>query len=137
MSNNSHYQFHLQLLLNLQDQIKSTPPFNGDEMDELQAGFLKKLNALATDQLHGAKASETGQWLLSTIVGSYPHIMPKVPRDLLWYFGGDCMHFLGDEEITYFQARDEAYHEAETSAHSRINFGQFVASFEHDKQLHE
>jgi hypothetical protein len=26
---------------------------------------------------------------------------------LLWFFGGDCLHYLDDEEIAAYQARDE------------------------------
>jgi hypothetical protein len=33
--------------------------------------------------------------------------MPILPRDLLWFFGGDCLHYMPDEEIRIFQELDE------------------------------
>jgi hypothetical protein len=36
-----------------------------------------------------------------------------VPRDLLWFFGGDCLHYMPDEEIGLFQELDERRHQAE------------------------
>jgi len=35
-----------------------------------------------------------------------------VPRDLLWFFGGDCLHYMPDEELQMFQALDERRYEA-------------------------
>ena len=46
------------------------------------------------------------------VVGSYPHLMPLLYRDLLWFFGGDCLHFMPDEEIAVFQRLDEQREEA-------------------------
>jgi len=36
-----------------------------------------------------------------------------LPRDLLWFFGGDCLHFMPDEEIAFYQALDELRFSAE------------------------
>ena len=33
--------------------------------------------------------------------------MAILPRDLLWFFGGDCLHYMPDEEISLFQQLDE------------------------------
>ncbi len=41
-------------------------------------------------------------WLFSFIC-MQPQLNPLVPRDLLWFIGGDCLHFLIDEEIERFQ----------------------------------
>ena len=30
-----------------------------------------------------------------------------MPRDLLWFFGGDCLHFMPDDEIEMYQALEE------------------------------
>ena len=46
-------------------------------------------------------------------VDRYPQIAHLVPRDLLWFFGGDCLHFMPDEEIALYQALDERRFEAE------------------------
>jgi hypothetical protein len=54
-----------------------------------------------------------GQDLMCQVIHRYPQIAHLVPRDLLWFFGGDCLHFMPDEEITLFQALDERRFEAE------------------------
>lgn len=46
------------------------------------------------------------------VVGSYPHLMPLLYRDLLWFFGGDCLHYMPDEEIAVFQHLDEQREDA-------------------------
>ena len=54
-----------------------------------------------------------GQDLISQVFHRYPQIAHLVPRDLLWFFGGDCLHFMPDEEIDLFQRLDERRFEAE------------------------
>ena len=54
-----------------------------------------------------------GQDLLSQIFSRYPQIAHRVPRDLLWFFGGDCLHFMPDEELDLYQALEERRFEAE------------------------
>ena len=36
-----------------------------------------------------------------------PAYAQDFPRDLLWYLGADCLHFMPDEEIDQFNALDE------------------------------
>lgn len=36
-----------------------------------------------------------------------------MPRDLLWFFGGDCLHFMPDEELSLYQATEERRYECE------------------------
>lgn len=83
--------------------------------EELQENVLNILDVLSNQAKTHEELAEAGQWLINTIVAAYPHLTPHVPRDLFWYFGGDCMHFLGDEEIAYFQAIDEALYLARTA----------------------
>ena len=54
-----------------------------------------------------------GQDLISQVFHRYPQIAHLVPRDLLWFFGGDCLHFMPDEEIDLYQRLDERRFEAE------------------------
>ncbi|MCR9104124.1 MAG: dehydrogenase [Gammaproteobacteria bacterium] len=64
----------------------------------------------AFDQL--AKDSQDqyidGPPLVQRLFTTYPEIAPLLPRQLLWFFGGDCLHFMPDEEINRFQALEEA-----------------------------
>jgi hypothetical protein len=48
-----------------------------------------------------------GRDVLSTLQARFPELWPLVDRELLWFFGGDCLHFLTDEEIRAYQERDD------------------------------
>jgi hypothetical protein len=54
-----------------------------------------------------------GQDLMSQVILRYTHIAHLVPRDLLWFFGGDCLHFMPDDELDLYQALEERRFEAE------------------------
>lgn len=55
---------------------------------------------------------ENGSLLLSRLFTTYPELAPLLPRQLLWFFGGDCLHFMADEEIDQCQQLDEMRREA-------------------------
>ena len=102
--------YHLQLLQAFIAQIEQQPPFFTDSCSEEDQQFLSELKSLHQDTdeyfLHA------GQTLLCRVVTAYPHLMPLLYRDLLWFFGGDCLHFMPDEEIARYQQLDELRHEA-------------------------
>jgi hypothetical protein len=54
-----------------------------------------------------------GQDLMTQVIQRYPQIAHLVPRDLLWFFAGDCLHFMPDDEIDLYQALEERRYEAE------------------------
>lgn len=54
-----------------------------------------------------------GQDLMCQVIQRYPQIAHLVPRDLLWFFAGDCLHFMPDDEIDLYQALEERRFEAE------------------------
>ena len=45
--------------------------------------------------------------LVDRLFTTYADFAPTFPRELLWFFGGDCLHFMPDEEIVVFQQLDE------------------------------
>ena len=106
-----YYTYHLELLAAFSAQIKQLPPFNTDFPTEDDLEFLAALTQLQ-QQSHEPSFLEQGQTLMCRVVGSYPHLMPLLYRDLLWFFGGDCLHFMPDEEIAVFQRLDEQREEA-------------------------
>lgn len=59
------------------------------------------------------QAQYLGQDIIGQIVHRYPQIAHLVPRDLFWFFAGDCLHFMPDEEIALYQQLDERRFEAE------------------------
>lgn len=106
-----YYTYHLELLAALSAQFQQCSPFNSEDCNEDDREFLASLNQLQ-QQSHETDFLELGQALICRIISSYPHLMPLLYRDLLWFFGGDCLHFMPDEEIAVFQRLDEQREEA-------------------------
>ncbi len=48
-----------------------------------------------------------GATLTSRLFITYPDFAPTYPRELLWFLGGECLHFMPDEEIQLFQQLEE------------------------------
>ena len=122
-SSSSHYtqyvSYHVGLLNDFKGQAGIYPPFidaeytHAEDIDEGHQAFVDTLEKLCQITHYTDTASEQGQWLVSRIVSSYSHLMPLLPRDLLWFFGGDCLHYMPDEEILFYQQLDELRFAAE------------------------
>lgn len=83
-------------------------------LDDSHALYLERFDELLSQLPDDTEASlYLGQDLISQIFQRYPQIAHLVPRDLLWFFGGDCLHFMPDEEIELYQRLDERRFEAE------------------------
>ncbi|MDH1262873.1 MULTISPECIES: PA2817 family protein [unclassified Pseudomonas] len=83
-------------------------------LDDSHAMFVERYDELLSELPRDPESSlYLGQELISQIFHRYPQIAHLVPRDLLWFFGGDCLHFMPDEEIALFQRLDERRFEAE------------------------
>ena len=64
---------------------------------------------------------ESGPALVQRLFGRFPDFAPLFPRELLWFFGGDCLHFMPDEEIAQFQQLDDQ-REAAAAAGEIMNY---------------
>lgn len=53
-----------------------------------------------------------GPGLVTRLFTTYPDFAPTFPRDLLWFLGGECLHFMPDEEIEEHQQLTELRTEA-------------------------
>ncbi|HCG78233.1 MAG TPA: dehydrogenase [Oceanospirillales bacterium] len=108
---NNRLKYHLELLNETLSRIEKAA---ANESGVIDADILQQFRDVI-DQLteHRDSAYEAGQDLFSKIGTHQPQLMPAVDRALLWFFGGECMHFLSDEEITRFQHLDEMAAEAE------------------------
>lgn len=106
-----HRDYHLRLLRDFIRHTQQQPPFVEEDCPAEDLEFLQRLEALPKaheeeDFLH------EGQQLMGRVIAAYGHLMPFLHRDLLWFFGGDCLHYMPDEEIANFQRLDERRHEA-------------------------
>lgn len=72
----------------------------GDSLKELGARF--KALAEGNGDLYA-----DGPTLVSRLFTTYPDFAPAFPRDLLWFFGGECLHYMPDEEIAAYQKLDD------------------------------
>lgn len=112
---NSYVSFHIDLLKQTYNHVIQFMPFASQELGEDEQSFLEQFTALieAIEQ-QSEDGLEQGQALLTRWIRNYPELVPIIPRDLLWYFGGDCLHYMPDEEIDKFQLLDEKRHLAES-----------------------
>lgn len=104
-------QFHRNLLQGLQKAATHTLP--ADNLNDEDQQLLQQLDQLANCHSFNEDIISTGQQALCRIVAAYPLLAPQVPRDLFWLFGGDCLHYMPDEEIALYQRLDEMRFEAE------------------------
>jgi hypothetical protein len=106
----NHIEFHLRLLNAFVDTASHQLPFCNADCTQEEQEFLVELKQLSA--VGGASLLIQGQEILCKIVAGYPQLMPLLPRDLLWFFGGDCLHYMPDDEISVFQLLDEQRQEA-------------------------
>lgn len=106
-----YHNYHMSLLKRFIEQITPQAPFSTAFCSEEDHEFLREITALYSNP-QGTQFLAKGQDLLCKVVAAYPHLMPLLQRDLLWFFGGDCLHYMPDEEIALFQRLDEMRHEA-------------------------
>ena len=72
--------------------------------------FLERFDEMTASLAESTEDLYVGQDIISQVFQRYPQIAHLVPRDLLWFFGGDCLHFMPDEEIDkYQQLEDRRY----------------------------
>ena len=53
--------------------------------------------------------------LVERLFTTYPDFAPTFPRELLWFLGGECLHYMPDEEISLYQQLDEMRDTAQIS----------------------
>lgn len=50
---------------------------------------------------------DEGPGLVGRLFTTAPALAQNFPRDLLWYLGGECLHYMPDEEIERYAGLDE------------------------------
>jgi len=109
-----HQTYHRELLNQLLSALKQQMPFCSDNLNENEHNFLESLTTLCTQMNDSEDDVFKGQELLCKIIANYSHLTPLIARDLLWFFAGDCLHFMPDDEINSYQQLDELRFEAES-----------------------
>ena len=75
-----------------------------DELDPLQASFDRLLEAVSAQE---PDYEFLVQDVLLRLHRRFPSLWEGVDRHLLWFFGGELLHFLSDEELDAFQQRED------------------------------
>lgn len=115
---NAHLDYHLNLLNHLRTILVALGEAE-QVPEESHALFLERFDELLTQLPQDPLESQyLGQDLMCQVIQRYPQIAHLVPRDLLWFFGGDCLHFMPDDELDLYQALEERRYEAEQNDES-------------------
>ncbi|AFK67832.1 hypothetical protein YSA_01955 [Pseudomonas putida ND6] len=106
-------EYHLQLLNHLRTILVALGEAE-QVPEESHTLFLDRFDELLTLLPQNPLESQyLGQDLICQVIQRYPQIAHLVPRDLLWFFGGDCLHFMPDEELQLYQNLEDLRYEAE------------------------
>lgn len=110
-----YHRYHLALLNSLFDTLRAQSVLMTQVPEESNILFLERFQELTAQLEAGDQdALYSGQEIICQVISRYPQVAHMIPRDLLWYFGGDCLHYMPDEEIAQYQLLDE--HQAEATA---------------------
>lgn len=124
MKDNLNFEHHRQLILSLIEAAKQMPRLADDApRDEADNEFLEDLGRLGESTQVNEDFITKGQASLCRIVARYPELTPLAHRDLFWLFGGDCLHFMPDEEIAIYQRLDERRYSLENEGKT-FNFAE-------------
>lgn len=111
----SRTQYILDAFADLRERIAEHDPFNQPELAEEELDFLEKWDDLTKKiQDNSHDYSFDAQEILSRFIRCYANLAPLIKRELLWFVGGECLHFLGDEEITLYQQLEEHLYELDS-----------------------
>lgn len=88
-----------------------------NKLDEalIEAGLSTEEGSRAALQQTKSSLNSQQEWrqpladCLQQIFRNLPQLGHKVPRDLLWFAGSECLHFLDDSEISRYASVDEVW----------------------------
>src|SRR5690606_34978035 len=106
---NPHLDHHLAQLAHLRAILMAMGEAE-QVSEESHALFLERFDELLMSLEKIPEERHLGQDLICQVFHRYPQVAHLVPRDLLWFFGGDCLHYMPDEEISLYQELDERRH---------------------------
>lgn len=105
-------EYHLALLTHLRTILAALGEAE-QVPEESHALFLERFDDLMQQLPVDPESTYLGQDLICQVIQRYPQIAHLIPRDLLWFFGGDCLHYMPEEELAMYQELEERRYEAE------------------------
>lgn len=109
----NYFKQHQELLAALYQYCCTQLPFCSEQASDSDRELLAALKQLSETAQYTQDYTFLGQSLLCRIISNYPHLTEHINRDLLWFFGGDCLHYMPDEQIALYQRLDELLHQAQ------------------------
>ena len=108
----SRTQYILDAFADLRQRISEHAPFDQPDLAEEEIDFLEKWDDLI-NKIQNTTHDYTfdAQEVLSRFIRCYANLVPLIKRELLWFVGGECLHFLGDEEISLYQQLEDHLYE--------------------------
>ncbi|NLQ16278.1 hypothetical protein HGG82_01405 [Marinomonas sp. M1K-6] len=111
----SRTQYILDAFSDLRQRIAEHAPFNQPDLAEEELDFLTKWDELTSNiQKNTHDYTFDAQEILSRFIRCYANLVPLIKRELLWFVGGECLHFLGDEEIALYQQLEDRLYELDS-----------------------
>jgi hypothetical protein len=115
----SRTQYIFYAFADLRQRIAEHDPFNQPDLAEEELDFLEKWDNLIHDiQENTHDYTFNSQEVLSRFIRCYANLVPLIKRELLWFTGGECLHFLGDEEIELYQQLEDHLYELDSQSKS-------------------
>lgn len=110
----SDYEIRLlQQLTGFLNEIASKTEGLGTE-HPFSAWLMQTLNACSRQPIEYSVLNQQ----VVTLFTHFADMAPLFPRDVLYFLGGDCLHFMPDEEIAAYQVLDEMRFEAQSQKKS-------------------
>ena len=118
--------YHIELLKGVEKRLKraaANTETNGNDSQIIPEEILQQIHTLIEQLTQRTdSAYQDGQDWLINILTHHPQLTPAINRDLLWFFGGECLHFMADDEIELFQQLDEQEAEHESNSDTKEPF---------------
>lgn len=115
----SRKQYYRQLLEELAQQCQRRVDGHAGHNEESNQQLLAKLAQLLEDFGRSQDYVAQATHIVTTLIRDYPDIVPLMPRDILWFCGSECLHFLGDDELDRYQLIEERYYDGGDTANYR------------------
>jgi len=110
----SYQQHHLNFLKIAYNNFINRDPFKSEHPNSDDIEFIDEFkNLIEGFENSPSSVHAEGEDLIDKAFRRYPQLAHLIARDLLWYFGGNNLHNMTDDEIAKFQRLDELRFEAE------------------------